>query len=621
MTVTPATIEEIRVRMDIVDIISEHVTLKKSGKHWMGLCPFHNEKTPSFHVNRDKQIFKCFGCGAGGDGFSFLQKVSGHTFMDVVLDLANKFGIQTEQSSPKFEFRSKIYDVNKLAVEFFSDNLLNSEAGQKAKQYLNQRGISDEIISRFNLGYAPAGWDNLLKFLSKENNINVQLIEDAGLITRKTENDKYYDRFRDRVIIPIQNQRGNFIAFGGRSLDDSNMPKYLNSPETEVFHKSKNLYGLYQAKETIRDKDSVILVEGYFDAISAHAHGIDNVVATLGTALSSDQLNLLGKYTESKRIYIAFDADAAGGSATDRGIEIIKDTFGGLGGLKILENSYSGNAFYEVRIITIPNGKDPDEFIRKNGAGAFDILVQNAPLLLDFQIEQVLTTHSIETTPGKIQTIKSLVKILSEITSPVVKSEYIKIIAEKISVSEEDLKQELARLTPKAGYQKQDKQTDFNLTVAKKDSKELIVTAEKNLLALFFLNENNWNIISSSLKEINFSIPEHQVIYNSIKQAIKISKNVEELTKTIFMGFSDDQKVMEVVSDLMFSLEDKECLEDDKLISLYIKESLACIARFNALNEERELRNRYNSVKDDEISALELQYQVRKIVNARLSAL
>lgn len=621
MTVTPNTIEEIRSRMDIVDIISEHVTLKKSGKHWLGLCPFHNEKTPSFNVNRDKQIFKCFGCGAGGDGFSFLQKITGHSFMDVVLDLANKFGIQTEYSSQKFEFRSKIYDVNKLAVEFFSDNLLNSEAGQKAKQYLNQRGISDEVISRFNLGYAPSGWDNLLKFLSKENNIKVQLIEDAGLITRKTENDKYYDRFRDRVIIPIQNQRGNYIAFGGRSLDDNNMPKYLNSPETEVFQKGKNLYGIYQAKEAIREKDSVILVEGYFDAISAYAHGINNVVATLGTALSSDQLHLMGKYTESKRIYIAFDADIAGNNATDRGIEIIKSTFGGLGGLKILENSYSGDAFYEVRIISIPNGKDPDEFIRKNGTGAFDILVKNAPLLLDFQIEQVLTSHNIETTPGKIQTIKSLVTILSEIASPVVKSEYIKIIAEKISVSEEDLKMELARLTPKAGLQKHNKQNDLSLTVAKKESKELISTAEKNLLGLFFLNENNWNIISSCLKGFSFSYPEYQNIYNSILKEIKTSKNVEELTKKTLLDFANNQNSMEIISELMFTLEDKECLEDEKLISLYIKESLACIDRFNSLYQESELRNKYNSVKDDEISALELQYQVRKIVNARLSAL
>lgn len=612
------TIEEVRSRVDIVDIISDHVTLKKSGKNWMGLCPFHPEKTPSFMVNSEKSLYKCFGCGVGGDAFNFLQRITNQSFGQVLNDLANRYGIKIEYSSENQDIKNQILEVNKLATKFFAENLLDKQIGQNAKEYLNNRNINDDIILNFNLGYAPAGWDNLIKHLSQKHNISVDLIDKAGLITSKDNSDSYYDRFRDRIMIPIQNVRGEIIAFGGRSLTSDNIPKYLNSPETLVFQKGKNLYAIYQAKESIKQEDSVILMEGYFDAISAHSNGITNVVATLGTALTRDQLHVLGKYTDSKRIFIAFDADQAGGSATNRGIEVIKNTFGGLGGIKML-NSTSKDSFYEIRVVSIPNGKDPDEFIRNKGAEAFKNLTKIAPLLLDFQIEQVLKNIDLTSSTGKIKAVKDLSEIINEINSPIIKTEYIKIIAERISVREEDFRNELLRLnTDQRTFKKSGKEESDSKLISRKQPEEIIAIAEKNLISLFFIGEDFWSLISNKLKEVSFSDDNIQLLKSSVDELITDSKDVDDLTKGLLNRLVDNSKAIEILSDIIFTLEDKRCMDNEKVINLFINENLNCIERFKAHNNESELRKRYYAAKDDEIGSLELQYEVRKIVSSRV---
>ena len=615
------TLEDVRARIDIVDIISDHVALKKSGRNWTGLCPFHPEKTPSFMVNKEKNIFKCFGCGAGGDAFAFLQRIGNKEFSEVLTDLAERYGIKITYSKENTDQKNQIIEINKLAAKYFTENLFDKKIGNHAKEYLNNRGISDETIFQFNIGYAPEGWDNLLKHLSKNHSVSNDLMETAGLITKRAQSEGCYDRFRDRVIIPIHNDRGQIIAFGGRSLSDDNQPKYLNSPETPVFYKGKNIYSLYQAKETIRSEDSVILVEGYFDAITAHTNGITNVVATLGTALTSDQLRLLGKYTESKRIYIAFDADLAGGSATSRGIEVIKNTFGGLGGIKILDNKYSKHSIYEIRVISIPEGKDPDEFIRTKGADIFKRLVKNAPLLLDFQIDQVLGSNDLESINGKVKAAKELAAIFSEISSPIVRSEYVRLVSERISVKEEDLLMELNQLKPGSKARSLDNQRSIQQTGHRKEPKDFIQLAEQNLLSLFFLKDELWDSVASKLKEVEFLDKNHQSIKASIDELIRECGSVDELTHNILEKFTADNEATEILSGILFNLDDKYCLNNNNSIDLFIKENLACITRFKAQNTENDIKQKYHELQNDEIKSLELQYKVRQLVNSRLSAL
>lgn len=614
-------VDEVRSRADIVDIISDHVALKKSGNNWKGLCPFHQEKTPSFMVNPQKGIFKCFGCGAGGDALAFLQRINNQSFYEVLTELAGRYGIQINYSNENIDSKNQILEINKIATKFFAENLLTTKAGAEAKEYLNNRGITDETIENFNLGLAPEGWEYLLTHLTRNHKLTVKAIEEAGLILKRQNSDGYYDRFRNRIMIPIHNERGEIIAFGGRTLDKEEKAKYLNSPETAVFSKSNNVYALYQAKESIRNEDSAIIMEGYFDAISAHANGITNVVATLGTALTSGQLRLLGKYTQSKRIIIAFDADLAGGTATDRGIEVIKKTFGGLGGAKILDNMFSKDSAYEINVISIPEDKDPDDYIRNKGTEAFKRLVKNAPLLLDYQIEKILKDNNIETTSGKLKTVKELSVLFAEISSPLVRTEYIKNLSERIGVREDDFLGELTRLKPTKRAQKVSKQEIQEKLSSRKQPKDFIVEAERNLISLFFLKESYWNYISEKLKEEKLSEQNHQLIKDSIEQNIEECKSIDELTQRLFAKLASNIEAMEILSDIQFSLEDKYCLDNQSKVELYIKENIVCIERFKAQSIEKQLKEEYHKVEDDEIRALELQYEVRNTINTRLLAL
>ncbi|HBH18175.1 MAG TPA: DNA primase, partial [Cyanobacteria bacterium UBA9579] len=396
---TQDVIFEIKNRLDIVDTVSEHVVLKKSGRNYWGLCPFHKEKTPSFSVNHDKNIFKCFGCGVGGDSISFLMKLNNSTFHETIADLAQKFGLELPtfgQSSEKAELREKIYDINDKSVEYYTKLLLEAPEAFAAREYLAKRDIDADVIKKFNLGFSLKQADGLINYLVGNFKSDFDLLDKAGLISKRTTGNGYCDRFRNRIMIPIRDEKGNFIAFGARALEDSQNPKYLNSPDTLTFNKSRSLFALNLAKESIRNLDKVIIMEGYFDVISAHTHGLTNVVATLGTALTEQHLKILARYTDSRRIYLAFDVDEAGVNATSRGAELIKSVFDGLGDIKQFDENFASlsdtnnRSSCEIRVVTIPTGKDPDEFIRTDGIDTYKNLINKAPLLIDYQINRII---------------------------------------------------------------------------------------------------------------------------------------------------------------------------------------------------------------------------------------
>ena len=394
-------IEEIKSRLDIYETVSDHVVLKKSGRNYWGLCPFHNEKTPSFSVNPEKGIFKCFGCGEGGDSISFLMKINNSSFYEIIVEMAEKFGLPLPhfgQSAEKTELKKKIYEINQFTASYYKQILLEEVEGKKAKDYLFNRSIDRQLIDKFNLGYSPKQADGLINYLIDNHKVDFDLMDKAGLISKRTTGSGYCDRFRGRIMIPIWDEKANIIAFGGRILDEAQNPKYLNSPDTVVFNKSHSLYGLHLAKDSIKSLDQIIIMEGYFDVISAHANGLTNVVGTLGTALTEYHIKILAKYSTSRKIYLAFDSDEAGINATNRGFEVIKSAFTGLGNIKQFDENFTAssgidNRFScEIRVITTDSGKDPDEFIRNNGIEAYKKLINQLSLLLDYQINSIINS-------------------------------------------------------------------------------------------------------------------------------------------------------------------------------------------------------------------------------------
>lgn len=435
----PDTIEQVKQTADIVDLISEHVVLRKRGKDFVGLCPFHDEKSPSFTVSPNKQMYYCFGCQAGGNAIKFLMELKKQSFGDVVLDLARRYQVpiktlepeQRQQLQRQLSMREQLYEILAVTAAFYQHALRQSQ-GQHALEYLrSQRRLNEETIQQFQLGYAPSGWETLYRYLVQDKHYPVQLIESAGLIRRRQPGDGYYDYFRDRLIIPIHDIQGRVIGFGGRTLTND-QPKYLNSPETELFNKGKTLFALDKARDAIAKQDRGVVVEGYFDAIALYAAGITNAVASLGTALSLDQVRQLLRYTESKQIVINFDADAAGTTAAERAIREIADL------------AYRGEV--QLRILNIPDGKDADEFLKSSSDGGekYRHLLATAPLWLDWQIEQILKQRNLKQADQYNQVVRQMVQLLSQIANLDTRTYYIRQCAEILSQGESRLISTLA---------------------------------------------------------------------------------------------------------------------------------------------------------------------------------
>jgi DNA primase len=416
----------VKERADIVDVVGEHVVLKKKGREFVGVCPFHDDRSPSMTVSPAKQFYYCFSCGAGGNAIKFLMELQRQSFSDVVLELARKYqlpvetldGPQQERLRQQLSRRDQLQRVLTLAAGWFRSQL-RSSAGAAALVYLReQRRLSDTTIDAFELGFAPDQWDGLLKHLQQVEGMAPELLEAAGLVVPRKGGEGYYDRFRGRVMVPIRDRQGRVIGFGGRSLDGAE-PKYLNSPETEVFEKGKHLFGLDRAANAIRKDDRAVVVEGYFDVIALHAAGITNAVAALGTALSSSQITQLCRCCDSKRLILNFDADGAGVRAAQRAIGEVEQL------------ALQGQL--ELRVLHLPSGKDPDDFLKEHGAGDYRSLLDQAPLWLDWQIEQVLAGRDLSKADQFQQAVSGLVALLGKLPQSAVRSHYLQQVAERLS--------------------------------------------------------------------------------------------------------------------------------------------------------------------------------------------
>ncbi|MEH2436686.1 MAG: DNA primase [Nostoc sp.] len=425
----PDTIEEVKLRADIVDVVSEYVVLRKRGKDFVGLCPFHDEKSPSFTVSQTKQMYYCFGCQAGGNAIKFVMELGKRSFADVVLDLARRYQVPVQTLEPEqrqelqrqLSLREQLYEVLASSAQFYQHALRQSQ-GQQALQYLqSNRQFKEETIQQFGLGYAPAGWETLYRYLVEDKHYPVQILEKAGLIKPRREGGGYYDVFRDRLMIPIRDVQGRVIAFGGRTLTDE-QPKYLNSPETELFSKGKTLFALDQAKGGISQLDQAVVVEGYFDAIALHAVGINNAIASLGTALSLEQVRLILRYTESKQLVLNFDADKAGTNAAERAIG------------EIAELAYKGEV--QLKILNLPDGKDADEYLHSHTPEDYGELLKNAPLWLDWQIQQIIQDRDLKQATDFQQVTQQLVKLLKNIVNSDTRNYYVSYCAEILSLGD-----------------------------------------------------------------------------------------------------------------------------------------------------------------------------------------
>ena len=425
MKIPEEKIEEVRSASDIIDVVSAYVRLKRRGKSYVGLCPFHQEKTPSFHVTPDKQMFYCFGCQEGGNIFTFLMKTEKVSFVEAVKTLANRAGIElpvTESNRTESTQHEQLFRANMIAARFYHNSLTQTSEGEYALEYFRKRGFTDETIKQFGLGYAPRGWQALINHAA-EHGLDAEQLEKAGL-AGKRDDGSMYDRFRGRAIFPILSTTGRVVAFAGRQLyDDDTLAKYINTPETPIYQKGKLLYGLSMTRDDIRKLEYAILVEGYTDLISMYQSGIKNVVATSGTALTEEQIRLLGRYAPA--VVIVYDADSAGSAAALRGVELI------------LEKGL------DVKIAQLPEGEDPDSFVRNQGKEAFLDLIDDSTSFINFKASELQKQGLFTTPEGQTQAVRSIIVTLAKIPDELKRNFYIKAIAERYDVYESTLHREL----------------------------------------------------------------------------------------------------------------------------------------------------------------------------------
>lgn len=427
-------IQRIRQESDIVEWVSKYVSLKKTGQNRVGLCPFHTEKTPSFTVSPAKQVYHCFGCGVGGDVIGFLMKIDGLGFPQAVKLLGDRLGIpvlpqQAGAVHPADQVRDDLYRIHRDAADYYHSALLRNPTAERARHYLQKRGVSERILEEFFLGYAPPGWNGLQTFLVKKG-WSAEQIEKAGLIIAKDQlsaqsGKHYYDRFRDRILFPIFDLQKRITGFGGRVLDDG-LPKYLNSPETPIFSKGSQLYALEKAREAAGQCGYLVVVEGYFDAIAAHQAGIRAVVATLGTALTPNHLQRIHRFVQA--VKLVFDPDEAGIRAALRTLDLV------------IPSPLSGE------VVLLPDGEDPDSFIKTRGAEAFGQLLNRSTKLLDFAIQRGLSDPTSNTIEGKLRIVDRILPVIRKVTRPIERSYYLKHLSESLGLEERELAREMAIL-------------------------------------------------------------------------------------------------------------------------------------------------------------------------------
>mgnify|MGYP000236501176 FL=1 len=552
-------IEEIRTNNDIVDVISKYVTLKRSGRNFFGLCPFHKEKSPSFAVSPDKQIFHCFGCGAGGNVIHFISKIEGLDFKDTLELLANRANIElptleNSEDDKTARLKSKVYEINKIAAEFYHENLYKPTS-KMAQEYIKKRKLDNRTLKAFLIGYA--GNFNELYLLLKQKGFTEEEMLASSLVKR-TDNGGYMDSFRKRLMFPIQDVRERVIAFGGRVLDDSK-PKYINSPENIVYSKGRNLFGLNVAKK--HDTKRIIIVEGYMDAISLYQRGITNVVASLGTAMTESQGRLLRRHSE--QVILGYDADGAGQAAILRGMEILQ------------------NLGCDIRVLQIEGAKDPDEYVLKYGPERFQRCVDNSISLVEFKVKVLLKELNIENTNDKIKFLNEIAKILSKITNQIEREIYVDKIAREYKISKEAIYAEINKLIYKDNQ----------------GSKKL----EKKVITMELKEESKTNISESTLKK------EKLVIYLLINE---YSKSYEKIVKLITLNDIQDETNRQILKK-MYEEFQKGNINTNQIVDWFQDENI--ISRITEIMAEDFEITDVNKAIDDLINV----YEKQKLVNRR----
>lgn len=523
-------IETVRLRSDIVEVVSRFVQLKKKGKYLTGSCPFHNERAPSFTVTPDKQIFHCFGCNTGGDVIRFLMLKENLTFYEALSKLAEEAGVTIPSAAGPVQLekerkRDVLQQINSLAKDFFHNILRQHPAAAAARQYLAGRGLSPDTLDRFQIGYALPEWDALLGFLVRKG-FKPQDAAEAGLVVKK-DNTGFYDRFRSRIIFPIWDAAGRVVGFGGRVLDES-LPKYMNTPETPFFSKGRTLYGLHLARPAIRGKGHVVVMEGYMDVVTSHQHGVTNAVASLGTALTADQGRLLMHY--SRNIIIAYDADTAGVAATIRGLDILQD----LG--------------CQVRVVSIPDGKDPDDFLNRHGYHSWEQLVDQALSLIEYKLKQAVSGRHVKTVADKLEVLQQVFPNLANLKSEVGKEEGLKDIARVLNLSWETVAGEFKRFEAKSGkkWANSDKiaKTKHNI-LSKSQTTDARGKAESGILRLVLEEPSLADMILEEMGDEPFKNPSHMRIF---RQCLKAARRQVYRPAEIFKYLGDeDQPVLSMI--------------------------------------------------------------------------
>lgn len=640
----------VKQRLDILDIIGRHVALRKAGRNQIGLCPFHQEKTPSFSVSHDKQLFKCFGCGVGGDALSFLMQLEGKTYGEIITDLAADQGIEILKEGRHRQAEQDNLDVliqlHTLARSYYQEQLRRHPT---AEAYLAKRRIGLEWQNHFGLGYAPSGWENLIKHLRQQMPAiqqNPTLLEKSGLVNSKGEGSSFYDRFRNRLMIPIADERGRVVAFGARSLDPEEEPKYLNSPETPIYTKNRILYGFSQAKEAIRSTRSVVLMEGYFDVISAHMAGLSQSVGICGTSLTENHLKLLQR-TGAETIYLCFDTDNAGQTATLRAIDLLEN--------HLLEQGIS------LKVVALPDGKDPDEFFQAHGREDFLKCLETAQHFLNFKFDKTLAqVADIHSPEGRIQAVQRITPILLGISQPVVRQEYIKQLAEKLQLAEETLILELKhkeRGNPAYSYKKnQESGAIFgsqerlvkkryrdtplswrrpeDIAIFRKNLSGKIPVDEKEhiLLSYLFINEESYRFVMDMVEQLQLQSPIANRFLQAVKEVEGQWTTIHDLIRCLTEHFHrlEDKEQLPFLAHQVLAIEDLRERYNDSgkgLKSLTDREKLRrdihdIVSKIRFLYQQTSLNvlakdGRQHEQQDDDQSALQIQLQLREHLMAR----
>lgn len=541
-------LDELSARCDIVDVVSRYVQLKKSGANYFGLCPFHNEKSASFSVAPDKQIFHCFGCGAGGGVISFVMRAEGLEFPDAVRFLAQQVGMKVpdDRQDPRAAHRrERVLALCRDAGRFFYDQLWAPEHAPE-QQYFARRGLARKTMNRFGLGYAPDSFNALIDAMTAKGYTRNEL-EDAGLVS-KSEKGRVYDRFRNRVMFPIIDTRGQVIAFGGRVMDDSK-PKYLNSPETTVFHKSRNLFALNFAKKT--KADYFILAEGYMDVIALHQAGFDSAVASLGTSLTEEQARLIARYT--KNIVISYDADGAGQAAAQRAIDILK------------------KADLAVKVLRIPGAKDPDEFIHEKGPDAYRRLIEQSENHVAYRLDTIARKYDLEEDEARVAFLQDAARELARIDNAVEREVYIGRASKMAGVSAESMQVEVKRqLAIRRKKQKTAEHREIRAPVAAAQPKDRTLQypdvraarAEEGILQLVFTDDSLLDYLAGKITPDEFTAPVLRKIY---ERAVQLHGEGHLVAISAFEGYLEDNELSHLASLLgepVTALRREQALDD-----------------------------------------------------------